>query len=143
MRVVVDTNVLVSAALKDKDPETVFVAAHPDWEWVVSADILTEYKAVLARDKFGLPLEIQLRWTALLDAATTTIEAGDIAVNFPRDQKDAKFLVCALAANAEFFITGDHDFTEARKLVNTTILSVALFKKLVIGPASGEEDEQT
>lgn len=28
-------------------------------------------------------------------------------VDFPRDQKDAKFLACALTTNAEFFITGD------------------------------------
>ena len=34
-------------------------------------------------------------------------------------------------ANAEFFITGDRDFTEAQRLVNTNILSVALFKQLV------------
>lgn len=33
MRVVIDTNVLVSAALKDRDPEAIitWVVAHPDW----------------------------------------------------------------------------------------------------------------
>jgi predicted nucleic acid-binding protein len=40
MRVVIDTNVVVSAALKDRD----------------SASILEEYKEVLTRPKFGLPL---------------------------------------------------------------------------------------
>jgi uncharacterized protein len=100
------------------------------------AEILAEYKAVLARDKFGLPTDIQQRWFTLLETATAIIEAGDLVVNFPRDQKDAKFLACALAANAEFFVTGDRDFAEARKLINTTILSAALFKRLVIDPAS-------
>ena len=51
--------------------------------------------------------------------------------DFPRDQKDAKFLACAQAAEADYFITGDRDFTEAKKLVTTTILSVSLFKQLV------------
>jgi hypothetical protein len=33
---------------------------------------------------------------------------------------------------AEFFITGDRDFSQAQKLLNTTILSVSLFKKLIM-----------
>jgi len=41
MKVLIDTNVLVSAALRNKDPEAVilFVASKPDIEWVVSARI--------------------------------------------------------------------------------------------------------
>ena len=45
---------------------------------------------------------------------------------------DNKFLACALATNAEFFITGDRDFSQAQKLISTTILSVSLFKKLIM-----------
>ena len=38
MRVLIDTNVLVSAILKDRDPEKVvlFVASRDDREWIVS-----------------------------------------------------------------------------------------------------------
>jgi putative PIN family toxin of toxin-antitoxin system len=134
VRVVIDTNVLVSAALKNKDPEAVilWVAAQADWQWVVSLDILTEYKEVLSRDKFRLTPEVRQKWFDLLDALTTMVEV-DIPLEFPRDQKDAKFLACALTAQANYFITGDRDFTEARKLVTTTILPVSLFKKLVCG----------
>ena len=52
--------------------------------------------------------------------------------SFPRDQKDAKFLSCALDAGADYLITGDKDFSEAKKLTKTTILSVAQFKKWVM-----------
>jgi uncharacterized protein len=133
MKVLIDTNVLVSAALKDKDPEAVilFVTEQPDFEWIVSVEILAEYKDVLARPKFSLPENVRHRWVALLDALTTQVEVNT-AFEFPRDQKDAKFLACALTANTEFFITGDRDFSQAQKLVNTTILSVALFKKLIM-----------
>ena len=57
MKVLIDTNVLVSAALKDKIPEEVilFVVSHADVQWIVSPDILAEYKVVLNRSKFGLP----------------------------------------------------------------------------------------
>ncbi len=133
MKVLIDTNVLVSAALKDKDPEAVilFVVEQPDFEWIVSADILAEYKAVLSRAKFDLPDNVRHSWFALLDTVTTLVEVNT-TLEFPRDQKDAKFLTCALTANAEFFITGDRDFSQAQKLINTTILSVALFKKLIM-----------
>jgi len=132
LKVVIDTNVLVSAALKDKEPETVllFVGAHPEFEWIVSPEIVREYKEVLSRDKFKVPEQLLKKWYAIIEHVTTAIDIN-IELEFPRDPKDAKFLACALAANAEFLITGDKDFTEAKKLFNTTILSVSLFKKLV------------
>ncbi len=44
MKVVIDTNVVVSAALKDRDPEAIilFVAERPEFEWIVSAAILED-----------------------------------------------------------------------------------------------------
>jgi putative PIN family toxin of toxin-antitoxin system len=132
MRVVIDTNVVVSAALKDRDPETVilFVAGHPDFEWIVSASVLEEYKEVLARPKFGLPAALLRKWHAIFEVLTTTVEVN-VEIDFPRDKKDEKFLECALAGEAKYLITGDKDFTEAQKIIDTTIISVSQFKKLV------------
>lgn len=55
MKIVVDTNVLVSAILKDKVPEDVllFIIDTPEFDWVASEDILAEYKEVLSRKKSG------------------------------------------------------------------------------------------
>jgi putative PIN family toxin of toxin-antitoxin system len=133
MKVVIDTNVLVSAALKDKDPEAVilYVVEQPDFAWVVSPEVLAEYNEVLSRPKFALPETVLRKWVELLGAVTTTVEVN-FAFEFPRDQKDAKFLACALAANAKLFITGDRDFSQAQKLLDTTILSVSLFKRLIM-----------
>ena len=133
MKILIDTNILVSAALRDKDPERVilWIAAQADFEWIVTPEILAEYKGVLAREKFALPPDILKKWDVLLSNLPVMVEV-DLPVEFPRDQKDAKFLACALAVQADYFITGDKDFTEARKFLNTTILSVSLFKRLVI-----------
>jgi putative PIN family toxin of toxin-antitoxin system len=132
MRVVIDTNVLVSAALKDRDPEAVilFVAGRDDMEWVVSPEVMAEYREVLSRPKFGLPEDIRQGWFDMLDALTICLET-ELDIDFPRDRKDAKFLACAIFANADFFITGDRDFGEAQRLLSTTILSVTQFRKLV------------
>jgi uncharacterized protein len=47
---------VVSAVLKDRDPEAVirFVVGHPQYEWIASRVIITEYTEVLCRPKFGL-----------------------------------------------------------------------------------------
>ena len=141
MLVIIDTNVLISAALRDRAPEAMilFIVERPDFAWIVSTEIVTkykivqEYKEVLSRKKFGLSQDVLQRWFTLLDTVTTLVPVG-ITVAFPRDQKDAKFLACALVSHANYFITGDLDFTAAQRLVTTTILSVSLFKKLVCDP---------
>jgi len=132
MRVVVDTNVLISAVLRDRIPQEVilFIAETPGFEWVASPEILAEYRDVLRRPKFGLPESLINAWFEFLSQAVAIVKV-DKTIEFPRDRTDAKFLACALSADAEWLVTGDKDFEEAKKLMNTTILSAALFKKLV------------
>ncbi|MFQ4146643.1 putative toxin-antitoxin system toxin component, PIN family [Chlorogloeopsis sp. ULAP02] len=132
MKIIIDTNVLVSAVLKGREPRVViqFVVDNLDCEWIVSKEILNEYKEVLSRSKFRLSSEIRSEWFEILDTVTTLIDVN-VEIDFPKDRKDAKFLACAVAASADFLITGDSDFNEAQSLVKTTIISVSLFKKLV------------
>jgi putative PIN family toxin of toxin-antitoxin system len=133
VKVVIDTNILISAAWRDKIPEAVIVwiARQDDWDWVVTDEILDEYREVLRRKKFNLGSEIITRWDSLIDELTVVIDP-QIEVEFPRDVKDAKFLACAISASANYLITGDTDFTAAKKLGGTVILSVAMFKKNII-----------
>lgn len=135
MRVVVDTNVVVSAILRDRVPEKVllFIIARPDFQWVASLEILTEYREVLRRPKFGLPDSVLSQWDERFDSAIAEWPV-EMPVSFLRDVKDAKFLACALAADVDFLITGDRDFTEARKLGRTKIVSVSQFNELVCRP---------
>jgi putative PIN family toxin of toxin-antitoxin system len=114
VKVVIDTSVVVSAALKDKDPETIllFIVSRPDIEWIVSPAILEEYEAVLSRSKFGLPQEILERWHRIFCEVTTLIHPIH-NLEFGRDQKDAIFLECAISADAEYLVTSDKDFVEA------------------------------
>ncbi len=133
MKILIDTNVLISAILRNRNPERVilFTIGQSQIEWIVSSTIILEYKEVLSRPKFGLPSELLQHWYQIFDEVTTVHEVND-TFQFPRDQKDAKFLDCALSAKADYFITGDKDFTEAQKLVDTIILSVSQFVRLVI-----------
>jgi len=133
IRVVVDTGVVVSAAFRDRTPEEIilFIVGSEDFEWIVSRQILTEYNEVLSRKKFDLTLKVLQHWSDIFDECTTLVEP-DIEIDFPRDRKDAMFLECAITAEADYLVTGDKDFEEAQKLVNTTIISVSQFKRLVM-----------
>ena len=134
MKVIFDTNVFISAVLRDRNPEAVivWVVDQPEWQWVVSSEILREYREVLRRNKFSFSAEVLKKWEKVLDKNTKKVRVAQ-RFNFPRDQKDAKFLACAIASKADYLVTGDSDFSDARKLDNVTILSVALFKRLVMG----------
>jgi putative PIN family toxin of toxin-antitoxin system len=133
MKAIIDTNVLLSAAWRDKTPEAVvlWITVQDDWDWVVSEEILAEYREVLRREKFDIESEKLRRWENIITKLTTLVDVN-VEVEFPRDQKDAKFLACALIAKADYFITGDKDFSEAKKIINTTIVSVSTFKDLFI-----------
>lgn len=69
-------------------------------------------------------------WVEIIDTFIILIDVN-LEVDFPTDRKDEKFLACAMAAEADFLITGDSDFNQAQTLVNTTIISVSLFNRLV------------
>jgi len=105
MRVVIDTNLLVSAVIRDRLPERVLLwcLGQSDIEWLVTPEIMAEYSAVIQRPKFALP----------------------------RDRKDAPFLMCAASGEADYLITGDGDFSEAQALIATPILSVRAFAQAV------------
>jgi putative PIN family toxin of toxin-antitoxin system len=143
MEVVVDTNVLVSAILRNREPEAVitFILSDAEFEWVASSAILLEYREVLARPKFALPEAILTRWLRLLDDHVVVIPV-DLELDLPRDQKDAKFLSCAAAAGAQLFVTGDRDFSDAQRLLKTLIISVSQFKRFVCDRPSTDSSKQ-
>jgi putative PIN family toxin of toxin-antitoxin system len=128
MRVVVDTNVVVSAILRDRNPEKAILhlVANPKCEWVASEEILAENREVLRRPRFGLSADLLARWDDRFSSAIA-IWPVTVPVDFPRDQKDAKFLACALAAEADYLLTGDRDFEEAAGIGKVQMISVGRF----------------
>src|SRR3989304_6184802 len=103
MKVLIDTNVLISAVWRDRKPEEVilWVIAHPDWQWIVSSEIMREYTEVLHRNKFSFSPETLHKWETIL-TRDTHLKTASAEIDFPRDQKDAKFLACALSITQIF-----------------------------------------
>ena len=97
LRLVVDTNVLVSAALKPESLQsTVFlIAISKPARLYVSQPILTEYADVLARR------ELQL----IRNRSTVVVPRYSLEVT--SDPDDNRFIECADAARADYLITGN------------------------------------
>jgi putative PIN family toxin of toxin-antitoxin system len=133
MKVVFDTNILISAALRGGKPEVAIfhVIRSSRFQWLASEDIIKEYKDVLSRPKLKLPEVTKKKWLTLIDFAVTSIDIN-LKFDFARDQKDAKFLTCAICSNADYLVTGDKDFDDAPVLDSTKIVTVSQFLEIVM-----------
>ena len=127
MNILVDTNVLLSAALRDRLPEQVVlhVATSDEHRWIVTVEILQEYLEVLKRPKFELPDHVLRNWSELIALRTVEVPSSPQEVNLPRDPKDAKFLAAAITSDADLLLTGDRDLLEAKLTLRTRVISVA------------------
>ena len=129
MKVIIDTNVLLSAALRDRVPEQVvlFIATNDEWTWLVTPDIWQEYVEVLKRPKFGFAADTIRQWVELLDSRTVEIGNPPVLSEFARDPKDAPFLAAAIFGGAAFLITGDRDLLDARATLSIRVVTPAEF----------------
>ena len=128
MRVVVDTNVLVSAALKDKSLPGIAVHRAAQCGTLIKSHA-TEWQALefLARPYLAsLIPSPSLGWiTQLLQKAELV---GIIeSISECRDPTDDKFLELAVNGHADFIISGDADLLVLNPFRSIPILSPATF----------------
>ena len=112
--VVLDANVIVSAALKPASPpERAVQRARSDSAICLSQAVLDEIREVLARPKFHAAISDGRREQILelLTAAARMVVPTE-AVNDCRDKKDNKYLELALAAAADVIVSGDPDLLD-------------------------------
>ena len=106
MRVVYDTNVVVSGVLKPESiPATlVSLALAQRVRLCLPPPILAEYTAVLHRPKFGFEAH---SIAALLEdlARTALLVRPAMRLTVAPDEADNRFLECALEARATFLVT--------------------------------------
>jgi uncharacterized protein len=108
IRVVVDTNVIVSAMISSRGNEALLlIAVHEGRiQPCFSPEILKEYSEVLQRPKFGFRRKEIDSLLAMLRRRGTLL-ASVPSVRTSPDPSDDKFIACALAAKAEFLVTGN------------------------------------
>lgn len=108
LRLVLDTNILVSAALKpDGLQRTVFLLAiTKPARLYVTAAILAEYREVLARPELRIRRGLQQQLLQLVKNHAQLVSAVR-PMRVAKDPGDDKFLECADAARADYLVTGN------------------------------------
>jgi len=132
-KIVLDTNVLVSALLKDQSIPAFILSLilQERGTLCVSKDIFTEYKGVLAGKKFR-----QLNQTKV-QQLLTILEKQALWVAPQRrfyvikvDPEDNKFLECAFISRADVLVTGNIKHFSMKKFYRTMILTPRGFLEL-------------
>ena len=110
MRVVVDTNVLVSGLLSPFGPPGMIVRliAAGRLNLCYDARIVAEYAEVLHRRAFPFSRDEIGALTAQIEASGVLASPVPLAVRLP-DPDDEPFLEAAITARAEFLVTGNGD----------------------------------
>ena len=131
LRVVIDTNIVVSAALRPYGLQrTVFLLAlTKPARMYVSREILGEYRSVLARPALKITKGRQLQLLQLVRNRVQVVHPR-YKLEVTSDPEDNKFLECADAARADYLITGNQrHFPKFWK--NTKVITSREFVSLV------------
>ena len=124
LRVVLDTNVVISAALKAEGLErsVVLLALAKPARWYVSEPIMKEYAAVLARPEFKSRKGLRLQFLQLIKNQGHVVVPAHLP-QLTADTADNIFLECADAARADYLITGNQrhfpKFWKKTKVINS------------------------
>jgi len=132
-KVVLDTNVLVSALLfRGELSKIVSLWKKGRIIPLISRDTFEEFKRVLSYPKFSLTeneikIIIEENVLPFFEVVEITTKAtGGIC----RDPDDEKFIACAISASADFVVSGDRDLCDLHKYKSVRVINVTDFLKI-------------
>jgi uncharacterized protein len=124
-RLVLDTNVLVSAAFRNGSlPHRTLLKARMEARLLASDETLAEFRAVLLRNKFDRAVDRIVREGLLEEyARLCTLVPILVPIRACRDPKDDKFLEVAVHGRADAIVTGDADLLDLNPFRGIAILT--------------------
>ena len=134
MRIVLDTNVLISALLFGGNPREILDRViRGEAILCISEPILTELGNVLQRSKFGFPHIIVNQISTELSAISELVLPIEKIQEITADEADNYILECAVEAHADYIVSGDSHLLELKKCRSIQVVSpqqfLALHKK--------------
>lgn len=127
MKVVIDTNVLISGILFDgNESEVLDLIDQKRIKLIVSEEILNEYKRVLLYKKFQLTKEeVETILSRVIQISEFVIPIKKLSI--VRDSSDNKFVECAVEGDTMFIISGDKHLLELKTFDGIKILNAKEF----------------
>jgi putative PIN family toxin of toxin-antitoxin system len=139
LRIVIDTNVLISAAVRPQGRQALVInlVAFRAVELFVSEAVMAEYREVFSRPKFAhLPSAEVAALLALIESEATMV-TPTTCLEISKHDSDNRFYECADAAQADYIVTGNaRHFTKPHK--NTQIVNGRELLELM---AAGQEEK--
>ena len=129
LKVVVDTNILVSAILNPKgsSAKIVSIVLEGRIELCISTAIYEEYHQVLNYERLKLdPIKVERFLTSLKNVAHWVTPTKKV-IKIIKDDSDNRFLECAEKAEAHFLITGNRKHFNFECFRTTFVLSPGEF----------------
>lgn len=137
MTVVIDTNVVLSAFLYGGMPKQILqMVLSGSIELASSESLLNEIRGVLHRPKFGLSAQFIQSILSEYSGIAKWKEPIEHFSIVQDDPNDNQFIDCAVAAKADYLITGDKHLQKLAVFRMVKIISVDSFLELI---ASGRE----
>ena len=141
MRLVIDTNTLISGTLWDGAPARLVEAMEAGHvRLVLSAELLAEFADVAGRDKLAKRLALrEVTPRKLIDRlarkAETVLPASIPLPPELRDPKDLKVLAAAVAGKVDAIVTGDDDLKSMNSFQGIPILETRVVLEMLGIPA--------
>ena len=127
VKAVLDTNILVSALFWRGAPYRCVVVAEAGlFELIIADAIMDEFAEVLA-EKFLLSREEIAEAVGFIQKIGRTVDISGKLRAVKADADDDKFLEAALAAGAEYVVSGDRHLLQLGKFQHVKILTAQTF----------------
>ena len=123
MKIVVDTNVLISAAFFGGTPGRILAkCVSGECQLAVSFDILDEYQRVGTIFLSRYPNVDFDRFLNLVFTSAVVVQSPSLERRVCRDPDDDKFIACAISTDSEVIVTGDKDLLSISEHAGISIL---------------------
>ncbi len=130
MRVLLDTNVIVSAVTTRGLCADVFRAVLAEHELVICPQVLYEVRNILGT-KFSVPENLISEYLELIEQDAIVAKSKE-SVTIPiKDKDDVKIVSAAMNAGVQVFVTGDREVQEIKRIGGMTIMSPRGFWELL------------
>ena len=131
MKVVFDTNILIAAFITEGICAKLLLRARKkQFHLLICPFILREFEHTLAKKIKAGKDEVKDALELISEAAKETIHPTSEVTGVCRDADDNNILACALAAEADYIVTGDKDLLELKSYRGIKIITPKGFELL-------------
>ena len=133
MRIVLDTNILVSAmGWNGNEREVLLATFSDDIDLILSEDLMAELLRVLSYEKLShLPVDKISKFVEIMMETAIVIETTSQLSVIKEDPSDDRVLECAVDGEADYIVSGDKHLLGLKEYEGTKILKAKAFLSLI------------